>query len=459
MKKTSFARINPVIELPPLLEMQTRSYEEFLQQETPLSERKVQGVQAAFEDVFPITSADESLQIEFMHYTLSEPRYTIEEALSKDATYSTHLKAWLRLVQKQPGGKPKVLTEQEVYVCDLPLMTPNATFIINGVERVVVSQLHRSPGVIFEEDEEKKISSYGKKLFFARMIPYRGAWVEFEFDLNNALFVRVDKKRKLPATTLIRALGIETDADILSLFYETETVPLAGVKVEDVVGKIIAKDVVDTTSGEVVLEANKEITREIFLRLQDKKVKQVEVLKLDPTVNDIAIRNTLLKDNIRTRKEAIHAIYRVVRAQEFIVPEQAESYLDNMLFKSIRKYDLTKVGRFKINRKLMPFFEILAARKDFTFEAPNDRRRTLTREDIIATLTSSCSTTRPRPSSTRTRRSKSRSTTSTTWATAASVRWASCWRTKFARPWLRWPAWCASASTSRRTSLSRPAPS
>ena len=386
MKKTSFARINPVIELPPLLEMQTRSYEEFLQADIPLSERKIQGLQAAFEDVFPIASADESLQVEFMHYTLGEPRYTIEESLAKDAAYSAQLKAWLRLVQKQPGGKPKVLTEQEVYVCDLPLMTPNATFIINGVERVVVSQLHRSPGVIFEEDEEKKISSYGKKLYFARMIPYRGAWVEFEFDLNNALFVRIDKKRKLPATTLVRALGIETDADILALFYDTETIPLANIKVEDLVGKIVARDVVDTASGEIVMEANKEVTREIFLRLQDRKVRQVDVLKLDPAVNDVTIRNTLLKDTVRTRKEAIHAIYRVVRAQEFIVPEQAESYLDNMLFKSIRKYDLTKVGRFKMNRKLMPFFEALADRKDFSFEIPNDRRRTLTREDIIATL-------------------------------------------------------------------------
>jgi DNA-directed RNA polymerase subunit beta len=386
MKKTTFARIQTVIDLPPLLEMQTRSYEEFLQAEVPVSERKVQGLQAAFEDVFPIASADESLQVEFMHYTLGEPRYTIEEALAKDAGYAAQLKAWLRLVQKQPGGKPKVLTEQEVYLCDLPLMTPTATFIINGVERVIVSQLHRSPGVIFEEDEEKKISSYGKKLFFGRMIPYRGAWVEFEFDLNNALFVRVDKKRKLPATTLLRAVGIETDADILALFYDLETIALTNIKVEDVVGKIVAKDVVDTTSGEVVLEVNKEITREVFLRLQDRKVKQVEVLKMDPSVNDVAIRNTLLKDTVRTRKEAIHAIYRVVRAQEFIVPEQAESYLDSLLFKSIRKYDLTKVGRFKINRKLQPFFEALAERKDFSFEIPNDRRRTLTREDIIATI-------------------------------------------------------------------------
>jgi DNA-directed RNA polymerase subunit beta len=386
MKKISFARIDPVIELPPLLEMQTRSYEEFLQADTKPEERKIQGLQAAFLDVFPITNTDETLQLEFLHYALGEPRYTMEEALSKDASYTAQLRAWLRLVQKQPGGKPKVLTEQEVYLCDLPLMTNRATFIINGVERVVVSQLHRSPGIIFEEDEEKKISSYGKKLFFARMIPYRGAWVEFEFDLNNALFVRIDKKRKFPATVLLRAVGLETDADILALFYDIESVSLASAKTDEVVGRVVARDVVDTSSGEVILEANREVTREVFLRFQDKKIKSVDLLKLDPQVNDVTVRNTLLKDTVRTRKEAIHAIYRVVRAQEFIVPEQAESYLDNLLFKSIRKYDLTKVGRFKINRKLMPFFKALADRKDFKFEIPNDRRRTLTREDIIATM-------------------------------------------------------------------------
>ena len=194
------------------------------------------------------------------------------------------------------------------------------------------------------------------------------------------------RSRKLPATAVLRAMGIETDAEILSLFYDTETLNLASAAAETVVGRVVAKDVVDTTTGEVVLEANKEITREIFLRLQDKKVRSVDVIASDPQVNDVAIRNTLLKDNLKTRKEAIQAIYRVVRAQEFIVPEQAETYIDNMLFKSIRKYDLTKVGRFKINRKLLPFLEALAERKDFKFEVPNDRRRTLAREDIIATL-------------------------------------------------------------------------
>ena len=228
MKKISFARINPVINLPPLLEMQKSSYSEFLQPNVPAKERKLQGLQAAFGDIFPIHSSDETLTMELVQYNLGEPKYTIGEAIDRDATYSVPLKVVLRLVHTLPSGKPKVLTEQEVYLCDIPLISDTASFVINGAERVVVSQLHRSPGVIFEEDEEKNISSYGKSLFFGRIIPYRGAWVEFEFDLNNALFVRIDKKRKIPATTLLRAAGIETTSQILALFYDVETVSVDG---------------------------------------------------------------------------------------------------------------------------------------------------------------------------------------------------------------------------------------
>ena len=243
MKKTSFARIKPVIEIPQLLEMQRTSYREFLQTEVSVKERKVQGIQASFMDIFPIINADESLALEFVQYNLGTPKYTIEEAIDKDATYAAPLKAVLRLVHRQPSGKPKVLTEQEVYLCELPLMTETASFVINGAERVVVSQLHRSPGVIFEEDDEKNISSYGKNLFFARIIPYRGAWVEFEFDLNNAIFVRIDKKRKFPATTLLRAAGIETNAQILELFYDTEVLPVDS---GNLAGRVLADDVVES---------------------------------------------------------------------------------------------------------------------------------------------------------------------------------------------------------------------
>lgn len=383
MKKISFARIKAVIGIPQLLEMQRGSYRDFLQEDVPVKERKIQGLQAAFMDVFPIINADESLALELIEFRLGTPKYTIEEAIEKDATYSAPLKALLRLVHRQPSGKPKVLTEQEVYLCELPLMTETASFVINGAERVVVSQLHRSPGVIFEEDEEKNISSYGKSLFFARMIPYRGAWVEFEFDLNNAIFVRIDKKRKIAATTLLRAAGIETNSQILQLFYDTESI---NVDNTHIAGRVLAEDVVDTESGEVLLEANQEVTKEAALRFQEKKVKSVKVIITDPALNDVAIRNTLAKDAVRTQKEAIHAIYRIVRSQEFIVPEQAKDYLDSLLFKSIRHYDLTKVGRFKINRKLAPLYEALQKKKGFKFEVPNERRRTLCIEDILVTL-------------------------------------------------------------------------
>ncbi len=367
--------------------MQKTSMAEFLQWGSAPDKRKIQGLQAAFMDVFPINNNDESLTLEFVSYELGEPRYTVEEALNKDTVYSAPLKATFRILQREEGGSGRVkqIAEQDVYICDIPLMTDNATFVINGAERVVVSQLHRSPGVIFEEDEEKKISSYGKKLFFARMIPYRGAWVEFEFDLNNIIFVRLDKHKKLPATVLLRAIGLETDEDILNVFYDSETLSVDK-HADALAGRVLAADVVLKSSGEVLFEANRELTRENVTQMQSKKVIEVKVLQLDPAVNDVAIRNTLEKDNIKTRKDAINTIYRVLRAQEFIAADQAESYLDNLLFKSIRKYDLTRVGRYKINKKLAPLAEWMTTRPGKKFEVPNERKRTLTMEDIVCTI-------------------------------------------------------------------------
>src|SRR5437762_4150875 len=288
--------------------MQKTSMEEFLQWNVPPEKRKIQGLQAAFMDVFPVSNNDESLTIEFVAYELGESRYTVDEALAKDTIYSAPLKATFRILQRQEGGKVKQIAEQDVYICDIPLMTDNATFVINGAERVVVSQLHRSPGVIFEEDEEKKISSYGKRLYFARIIPYRGAWVEFEFDLNNALYVRLDKHKKLPATVLLRATGLETDEQILQVFYDIETVKVDPAKADELVGRILGADVVLKASGEVLFEANRELSRENIAQLQAKKVPEVKVLILDPAVNDVTIRNTLQKDNLKSRKDSINMI-------------------------------------------------------------------------------------------------------------------------------------------------------
>lgn len=315
MVKTNFARIPPIIPMPELLEMQKNSFKEFMQAELPQEKRKVQGLQSTLMDVFPITNADDTLELHCMYYEIGVPKYTIEEAIQKDATYAAPIKAIIRLIEKKEGGKVKQISEQEVFLCEMPLMTDNATFVINGAERVVVSQLHRSPGIIFEEDEEKIISSYGKKLYFARIIPYRGAWVEFEYDLNNAIYVRIDKKRKVPATTLLRAIGLTSDAEILRIFYDTEVISVESRAAETIVGLISAEDVVDKSSGEVILEANQEITRDILARFHEKKVKEVRVLKLDPALNDVSIRNTLAKDPYKTKKEATQTLYRILRAR------------------------------------------------------------------------------------------------------------------------------------------------
>ncbi len=380
MKKVNFGRINPAIEPPLLLEMQKESFAEFLQQNVPPEKRKPHGLEGAFRDVFPLTNSDGSLTLEFISYSLGEPKYSEEESIARDATFAAPLKILLRLAQKQESGKEKELAEQEVYFGDIPLMTDTATFIINGAERVVVSQIHRSPGVIFEEDEEKRVTTYGKPIYFARVIPYRGAWVEFEFDQNSLLYVRIDRKRKILATTFLRALGFEADSDIMDLFQAHEDVPVDDNATENLIGKFTAKDIVDTGTGEVIFEAGKEIKDEVLQKLREKRINSV-VVHRDPT-----ILLTLRRDPIKTKKEAINLIYKILKTQEFIIQERAQGFLDELLFKSTRRYDLSLVGRYKIFKKLGPLFEALNKKKQFDFNTPSEHKRTLTREDIVATI-------------------------------------------------------------------------
>ncbi|MBI4056320.1 MAG: DNA-directed RNA polymerase subunit beta, partial [Elusimicrobia bacterium] len=387
MNQNNFSKIPPTLKLPDLLEMQKRSFKDFLQLEGSPEERKIQGLQAAFVDVFPIDSSDGSMVLDFVRYSFGAPRYSsVEEAAMRDGTYSAPLKAILRLSSRQPSGKLKEIVEQEVVLCELPLMTDNASFIINGAERVVVSQLHRSPGIIFEEDEEKKISSLGKKLYFARMIPYRGAWVEFEFDLNNALYVRIDRKKKFPATTFLRACGLEVDAEILQLFYPTEEISLKSGHTEQYLRRIVAEDVVDKSSGEVLVEARHPLTQEAVKRLLEKHISSLLLLEGDPEKNDPTILETLRRDSFKSAKEAQQEIYKKMRGQEFVVPGQAEQYLDNLLFKNLRKYDLSYVGRYKTFKKLRFLYQRLADRKGFKFKVPTARERMMTLEDILVTI-------------------------------------------------------------------------
>ncbi|MDR1195903.1 MAG: DNA-directed RNA polymerase subunit beta [Endomicrobium sp.] len=377
MNKINFGQINAAIDPPLLLKMQKDSFAEFLQKDISAEKRKFQGLEGAFKDIFPLTNSDGSLILEYVSYSFGEPKYSVEESIARDATYALPLKVKLRLMHKKEDGKEKELSEQEVYFGDIPLMTDTATFIINGAERVVVSQIHRSPGVIFEEDEEKRVTVLGKPLYFARMIPYRGAWVEFEFDQNGILFVRIDRKRKIFATTFLRALGFETDEEILSLFRESKEVQLDAPSA-NLANEYISEDIYDKATGEIIADAGKELKEELVKKLQNKGFASVNVFK------DSTILLTLKKDTIKSQKEAVNHIYRVLKTQEFIMQERAQGFLEELLFKSVRRYDLTTVGRYKILKKLAPIFEYYA--KNFKLNTPADNKRTLTREDVVSTL-------------------------------------------------------------------------
>ncbi|MDR1695399.1 MAG: DNA-directed RNA polymerase subunit beta [Endomicrobium sp.] len=377
MNKINFGKIGAPIDPPLLLKMQKDSFAEFLQKDTAVEKRKLQGLEGAFRDIFPLTNSDESLVLEYVSYSFGEPKYSVEESIARDATYALPLKVKLRLMHRKEDGKEKELSEQEVYFGDIPLMTDTATFIINGAERVVVSQIHRSPGVIFEEDEEKRVTVFGKPLYFARMIPYRGAWVEFEFDQNGVLYVRIDRKRKIYATTLLRALGFETDEEILGLFKESKEVSLDAPSAA-LANEYLAEDVYDKATGEVIADAGKDLKEELVKKLQLKGFTTVLVLK------DASVLLTLKKDFIKNQKEAVNHIYKVLKTQEFIMQERAQGFLEELLFKSVRRYDLTMVGRYKILKKLAPIYEYYS--KNFKLPTPSESKRTLTREDIVATL-------------------------------------------------------------------------
>lgn len=371
-------------ELPYLLEMQRHSFENFLQKDVPPEKRKHQGLQAAFKDVFPIQSPDESVRLEFIRYEVGQPKLTPEVARMRSLTYAVPITAYLRVVHKdKKTGKIKEAAEQGVYMCSIPLMLDNGSFIFNGDERVVVMQLHRSPGIVFEEDEERKISSYGKKLFFGRIIPYRGSWIELEYDINNTLWVRIDKKRKFPITMLLRACcpQLDTDRDFIRLFYKTEEHQLS----ENLIGTFTAEPVISPKTGEILLEVNYEIKEDVYKKFLAHDVKKVKIFRLDPQTYDITIRNTLMIDRIKSRKEAINIVYRLLRGQEILAKGQAETFIENLFFKTKKRYDLTYIGRARILKKLYLLFKYLADKKDFNFKIPSGDTKVLTPEDIIVT--------------------------------------------------------------------------
>jgi DNA-directed RNA polymerase subunit beta len=424
-----FGKMVEVAEMPNLIEVQKTSYDQFLQVAKPEPGRLDEGLQAVFSSVFPIKDFSENSLLEYVDYHFEDPKYDVEECQQRSMTYAAPLKVTLRLIvfdtDQETGAKSvKDIKEQDVYMGDIPFMTENGTFIINGTERVIVSQMHRSPGVFFDHDKGKTHSS-GKLLFAARVIPYRGSWLDFEFDAKDIVHVRIDRRRKLPATTLLYALGL-TQEDILNYFYgkiafkHTKdggwTTPLepgwmrnaktstdwknpktgevlaeAGTKLtvrmlrkwqeegiksiamgdDELVGRFSALDMVNVETGEIYVEAGDELSTASLKQLVESGFHEIDVINVDGITIGAYIRNTMAVDKNHAREQALIDIYRVMRPGEPPTLDTAET-LFNQLFFDSERYDLSSVGRVKMNMRL-------------NLDAP-DTTRILRKEDILAIL-------------------------------------------------------------------------
>src|SRR3954452_4201952 len=406
--RRTFAKIAKIIDIPNLIDIQKQSYEKFLQKDIAIEKREDVGLQGVFKSVFPIKDFSETSSLEFVSYTLDKPKYDVDECRQRGMTFAAPIKVIVRLVvwdtNEETGSQSiRDVKEQEVFFGEIPLMTDNGTFIINGTERVVVSQLHRSPGVFYDHDKGKNHSS-GKLLYSARVIPYRGSWLDFEFDPKDIIHVRIDRRRKLHATVLLRALAYSTE-ELLNYFYSTETIFLEQGKkyeksveydllpgqratrdirhpdsrevlvkknrkftklaikklrdsnvdklpaeISEMVGKVAAHDVIDETTGEVLLQCNEELTESKLDELRDHGIAQFKILFIDNLNVGSYLRDTLIADKLQTADEAIMEIYRRLRPGDPPTIETAQN-LFNTLFFNPERYDLSKVGRLKLNYK------------------------------------------------------------------------------------------------------------
>ena len=454
--RKNFGKIEAVAQMPNLIGVQTDSYNEFLQWGVPVSKRQDSGLQAVFKSIFPIHDFAGRGDLEFIKYELDTPKFDVDECLKRSLTYAAPVRATLRLVVWDVDATTGVrsirdIKEQDVYMGDLPLMTEKGTFVVNGTERVVVSQMHRSPGVFFDHDNGESHSS-GKFLFAARIIPYRGSWIDFEFDAKDLLYVRIDRRRKLPVSSFLYALdsdytaqkrleaaeaGIDINPadvygmskeEILNYFYQTvvfkkdkkgwktafEPALLKGLKLthdlvdaktgtvvfekgqkliaakanklkkdgleeyllpeEELYGRFVATDIVDEKTGEVVLEAGDELTEDDFTKLNELKMKELPLLSIDYVTVGPYIRNTLVADKNTTREEALIDIYKIMRPGELPVVETADVLFRGMFF-DLERYDLSAVGRVKMN-----------ARLGFDNNEIPDSVRVLRKEDILKIL-------------------------------------------------------------------------
>ncbi|MBL7994916.1 DNA-directed RNA polymerase subunit beta [bacterium] len=346
IERVSFAKNPSVTEMPDLLEIQIDSYKEFLQQDVQSEKRTNTGLQAVFLSSFPVEDAKELFKLEFIKYFIERPKYDVRECQERGVSHSVPLKATLRLSSKKSSDdKHPEIMEQDVYLGNLPYITEKGTFIINGAERVVVSQLHRSPGVFFDES----IHPNGTKMFSARVIPFRGSWIEFTTDVNDVMYVFIDRKKKFPVTTFLRALGYSSDRDMLKLFGVIDEVELTRIG-DTLNGRKIAVDIIQEETGEIIAEKDAIVDEELIVKLKKFKIKKIDLIKAEDEIPEV-IANTIRKDVTKTEAEALEQIYRQLRSGDAPDLETARSLLERQFFNS-KRYDLGDVGRNRINKKL-----------------------------------------------------------------------------------------------------------
>ena len=426
----SFAKNKQLIDIPNLIELQKSSYEKFLQKDVDSDRRGEEGLNGVFKSVFPISDFNNTASLEFVSYTLEPPKYDVDECRQRGMTFAAPVKVTLRLIvfdvdEETEARSVRDVKEQEVYLGEIPLMTVNGSFIVNGTERVVVSQLHRSPGVFFDHDRGKNSTS-GKLIYSARVIPYRGSWLDFEFDQKDLLYVRIDRRRKFPATIVLKALGYDTE-QLLDYFYDIDLVEYdkkagkyfrsldierlqgqraisdiadpktgevfvkagrritravvkkvltAGIKkieidTEVLLGKVIAKPIIDENTGEILADANVELSMDIIEATRNAGISELNLIFFDGLAVGPSLRNTLLVDKVNTREESLLEIYKRLRPGEPPTIEAAEGFFQRLFFDS-ETYDLSEVGRLKINHRFGISFE----------DCPVDHR-TLTNTDVM----------------------------------------------------------------------------
>ncbi|MBF0342473.1 MAG: DNA-directed RNA polymerase subunit beta, partial [Magnetococcales bacterium] len=405
--RKNFGRIPTIIDIPNLIAIQTLSFQRFLQEELEPDQRRDMGLHGVFLSVFPIQDYSGTISLEYVRYQLGEPKYEVDECLQRGMTFSAPLKVAFRLViweENEDAGTRSVreIKEQEVYLGEMPLMTATGTFIINGTERVIVSQMHRSPGVFFDHDKGKSHSS-GKLLFSARVIPYRGSWLDFEFDPKDIVYARIDRRRKLPVTTLLRAMGMSGE-EILNRFYDSEQFRKQGVvwekkldldrlmgsrfnyaivdpetgeelvsakrkitaravkkiqqmgmewlpiPAEDLIGRFVSHDM-HNDRGDLLAEAGTEVTEDLLVIFDEAGIKQIDVLFIDYATVGPYLRNTMSLDKNQTTDDSLIDIYRMMRPGEPPTIDAATNLFNNLFFNAER-YDLSAVGRMKMNKRL-----------------------------------------------------------------------------------------------------------